>query len=43
MKALGRKMQARGQGVTFFGLPDAALIIHDARGCFNHPDGHLHP
>jgi len=29
MTALGRKMQARHE-VTFFGLPDAALIIHSA-------------
>ena len=30
MTALGRKMQARGHEVTFFGLPDAARIIHSA-------------
>jgi MGT family glycosyltransferase len=30
MTALGRKMQARGHEVTFFGLPDAARIVHSA-------------
>jgi zeaxanthin glucosyltransferase len=30
MTALGRKMRARGHEVTFFGLPDAARIIHSA-------------
>jgi MGT family glycosyltransferase len=30
MTALGRKMQARGNEVTFFGLPDAARIVHSA-------------
>jgi zeaxanthin glucosyltransferase len=30
MTALGRKMQARGHQVTFFGLPDAASIVHSA-------------
>ena len=30
MTALGRKMQARGHEVIFFGLPDAARIIHSA-------------
>jgi zeaxanthin glucosyltransferase len=28
--ALGRKMQARGHDVIFFGLPDAARIVHSA-------------
>ena len=28
MTALGRKMQARGHEVIFFGLPDAARIVH---------------
>src|ERR1700682_2733909 len=28
--ALGRKMQARGHEVIFFGLPDAARIVHSA-------------
>jgi zeaxanthin glucosyltransferase len=30
MTALGRKMQARGHEVIFFGLPDAARIVHSA-------------
>jgi len=30
MTALGRKMQPRGHEVTFFGLPDAARIVHSA-------------
>jgi len=30
MTALGRKMQARGHEITFFGLPDAARIVHSA-------------
>jgi zeaxanthin glucosyltransferase len=30
MTALGRKMQARGHEVIFFGLPDAAPIVHSA-------------
>jgi len=30
MTALGRRMQARGHEVTFFGLPDAARIAHSA-------------
>ena len=30
MTALGRKMQARGHEITFFGLPDAAHIVHSA-------------
>jgi UDP:flavonoid glycosyltransferase YjiC (YdhE family) len=30
MTALGRKMQARGHEVIFFGLPDAARIDHSA-------------
>ena len=30
MTALGRKMRARGHKVTFFGLPDAARIVHSA-------------
>lgn len=30
MTALGRKMQARGHDVTFFGLGDAARIVHGA-------------
>jgi zeaxanthin glucosyltransferase len=30
MTALGRKMQARGHEVTFFGVPDAARIVHNA-------------
>ncbi len=30
MTALGRKMQGRGHEVTFFGLPDAARIVHSA-------------
>jgi len=30
MTALGRKMQARRHEVTFFGLPDAARIVHSA-------------
>jgi hypothetical protein len=30
MTALGRKMQARGHEVIFFGLPDAARIVHNA-------------
>src|SRR5260370_28592809 len=30
MTALGHKMRARGHEVTFFGLPDAARIIHSA-------------
>src|SRR5580692_9078290 len=30
MTALGRKMKARGHEVTFFGLPDAARIVHSA-------------
>src|SRR5580704_16422486 len=30
MTALGRKMQARGHEVTFFGPPDAARIVHSA-------------
>ena len=30
MTALGRKMQARGHEVVFFGLPDAARIVHSA-------------
>jgi len=30
MTALGRKMQARGHEVTFFGLPDAARVVHSA-------------
>ncbi|HTF70884.1 MAG TPA: hypothetical protein VK638_50255 [Edaphobacter sp.] len=35
MTALGRKMKARRHEVTFFGLPDAARIVHDARGCLS--------
>src|SRR6201996_180368 len=30
MTALGRKMQLRGHEVTFFGLPDAERIVHNA-------------
>jgi zeaxanthin glucosyltransferase len=30
MTALGRKMQARGHEVVFFGLPDASRIVHSA-------------
>ena len=30
MTTLGRKMKARGHEVTFFGLPDAARIVHSA-------------
>ena len=30
MTALGRKMQARGHEVIFFGLPDAARIVRSA-------------
>jgi zeaxanthin glucosyltransferase len=30
MTALGRKMRARGHEVIFFGLPDAARIVHSA-------------
>jgi zeaxanthin glucosyltransferase len=30
MTALGRKMQARGHELIFFGLPDAARIVHSA-------------
>src|SRR3984957_5508589 len=30
MTALGRKMQARGHEIIFFGLPDAARIVHNA-------------
>jgi zeaxanthin glucosyltransferase len=30
MTALGRKMQARGHDITFFGLPDAARIVRSA-------------
>jgi zeaxanthin glucosyltransferase len=30
MTALGRKVQARGHEITFFGLPDAARIVHSA-------------
>ena len=30
MTALGREMQARGHEVIFFGLPDAARIVHSA-------------
>jgi zeaxanthin glucosyltransferase len=30
MTALGRKMQTRGHEVIFFGLPDAARIVHSA-------------
>jgi zeaxanthin glucosyltransferase len=33
--ALGRKVKARRHEVTFSGLPDAARIVHDARGCLS--------
>jgi UDP:flavonoid glycosyltransferase YjiC (YdhE family) len=51
MTALGRKMQARGHEVPFFGLPDAARIVHSAGLDFVTfgkkstlmPDARLHP
>ena len=30
MTALGRKMEARGHEVIFFGFPDAAPVVHSA-------------
>ena len=42
MTALGRKMQARGHEVIFFGLPDAARMLHSTSLDFV-PFGEVYP